>query len=69
MEEMLTALKRTFTAIDGNTDCYINLTDIISVLDESGLPEDFQLGVRLLGQRYITHNQAICGRLYCNVQL
>ena len=54
MEEMLSFVRRTFTIIDQNGDCYINLEEIIGALDESKLPTDFQLGVKLLGQQYFT---------------
>ena len=54
MEEMLGFLRRTFTIIDKNGDCYINLEEIIAALDQSNLPEDFQLRVKQIGQQYLT---------------
>eukprot|EP00092_Neocalanus_flemingeri_P013160 GFUD01014179.1.p1 GENE.GFUD01014179.1~~GFUD01014179.1.p1 ORF type:complete len:623 (-),score=176.96 GFUD01014179.1:158-2026(-) len=54
LDEMLSFLRRTFTIIDKNADCYINLKEIVAALGESGLKEDFQLGVTLIGQQYLT---------------
>ena len=54
MEEIIGFLRRTFTIIDTNGDCDINLEELIAALDESNLPEDFQLGAELIGQQYLT---------------
>ena len=53
-DEMLDFLTRTFTKLDQNGDCYINLEEIVDSFGESGLPLDFQLGIKLLGQQYLT---------------
>jgi len=52
MDEMLSFVRRTLTIIDQNGDCYINLEEITGALDESKLPTDFQLGMKLLGQQF-----------------
>eukprot|EP00092_Neocalanus_flemingeri_P022918 GFUD01024846.1.p1 GENE.GFUD01024846.1~~GFUD01024846.1.p1 ORF type:complete len:622 (-),score=175.45 GFUD01024846.1:199-2064(-) len=54
LDEMLGFLRRTFTIIDKNADCYINLEEIVAALGESDLKEDFQLGLTLIGQQYLT---------------
>ena len=54
MDEMLDFLTRTFTKLDQNGDCNINLEEIIDALDGSGLALDFQLGIKLVGQQYLT---------------
>eukprot|EP00092_Neocalanus_flemingeri_P016178 GFUD01017510.1.p1 GENE.GFUD01017510.1~~GFUD01017510.1.p1 ORF type:complete len:614 (+),score=156.73 GFUD01017510.1:34-1875(+) len=54
MDEMLGFLRKTFSIIDKNGDCYINLEEIIAVLGKNKMPEDFQLGVKLIGQHYLT---------------
>merc|ERR1711936_844373 len=54
LDELLGFLWKTFKIIDKNGDCYFNLEEIIVALGESGLPDDFQLGVKLIGQQYLT---------------
>eukprot|EP00092_Neocalanus_flemingeri_P019262 GFUD01020866.1.p1 GENE.GFUD01020866.1~~GFUD01020866.1.p1 ORF type:complete len:514 (+),score=114.57 GFUD01020866.1:80-1621(+) len=54
VDEMLGFLRRTFTIIDKNGDCNINLEEIVTALGASNLKEDFQLGIKLIGQQYIT---------------
>eukprot|EP00092_Neocalanus_flemingeri_P077519 GFUD01096286.1.p1 GENE.GFUD01096286.1~~GFUD01096286.1.p1 ORF type:complete len:535 (-),score=109.46 GFUD01096286.1:125-1507(-) len=54
MEELLSFLRRTFKIIDKSGDCYINIEEVIAALNESNLPDDFQLGLKLVGQQYLT---------------
>eukprot|EP00092_Neocalanus_flemingeri_P022207 GFUD01024086.1.p1 GENE.GFUD01024086.1~~GFUD01024086.1.p1 ORF type:complete len:542 (+),score=142.04 GFUD01024086.1:505-2130(+) len=54
VDEMLGFLRRTFTIIDKNGDCNINLEEIVTALGASNLKEDFQLGIKLIGQQFIT---------------
>eukprot|EP00092_Neocalanus_flemingeri_P004902 GFUD01005275.1.p1 GENE.GFUD01005275.1~~GFUD01005275.1.p1 ORF type:complete len:623 (-),score=158.43 GFUD01005275.1:144-2012(-) len=54
VDEMLGFLRRTFTIIDKNGDCNINFEEIVTALGASNLKEDFQLGIKLIGQQYIT---------------
>eukprot|EP00092_Neocalanus_flemingeri_P047654 GFUD01054078.1.p1 GENE.GFUD01054078.1~~GFUD01054078.1.p1 ORF type:complete len:523 (-),score=119.66 GFUD01054078.1:146-1714(-) len=54
VDEMFGFLRRTFTIIDSNGDCNINLEEIVTALGASNLKEDFQLAIQLIGQQYIT---------------
>jgi len=49
IEEATNFLKSALAIIDKNEDCSIDMDEIISTLDESKLPKQYQLAVKLLG--------------------
>ena len=53
-EELLTFLRKLFTIIDKNENCYIGQEEFIDMLGENDLPNDYQLGVKLVSQHYLT---------------
>merc|ERR1712055_238293 len=52
IEEATNFLKGVLHVIDKNEDCSIDIDEIIASLDESKLPKQFQLAVKLLGDHY-----------------
>ena len=54
MAELVRFLRITFSIIDKNKDCYINLEEMIAVLDDNNLPSNLQLAVKMIGQQYTT---------------
>ena len=57
IEELNTFLSRTFTMVDKDEDCLIDMKDVIAPLDESELPKDYQRGVKQLVQQQLTHRK------------
>lgn len=53
-EELLTFLRKLFTIIDKNENCYIGQEEFLDMLGENDLPNDYQLGVKLVAQHYLT---------------
>merc|ERR1711970_969900 len=53
IEEATNFLKSALAIIDKNEDCSIDMDEIISTLDESKLPKQYQLAVKLLGGYYL----------------
>ena len=53
-EELLTFLRKLFTIIDKNENCYIGQEEFLDMLGENDLPNDYQLGVKLVSQHYLT---------------
>jgi len=54
VEEAENFIKGTFYVIDQNGDCSIDLDELITTLNESRLPKEYQLAVKLLGDYYLT---------------
>merc|ERR1712055_454949 len=52
IEEATDFFKSALSIIDKNEDCSIDIDEIIASLDESKLPKQFQLAVKLLGDHY-----------------
>lgn len=52
IEEANNFLKSSLSIIDKNEDCSIDIDEIIASLDESKLPKQYQLAVKLLGDHY-----------------
>ena len=52
IEEATNFLKSALSIIDKNEDCSIDIDEIIASLDESKLPKQYQLAVKLLGDHY-----------------
>jgi len=52
IEEATNFLKSALSIIDKNEDCSIDIDEIIASLDESKLPKQYQLAVKLLGDYY-----------------
>merc|ERR1711909_188257 len=53
IEEATNFLKSALAIIDKNEDCSIDMDEIISTLDESKLPKQYQLAVKLLGGYFL----------------
>merc|ERR1719153_563773 len=53
IEEATNFLKSALAIIDKNVDCSIDMDEIISTLDESKLPKQYQLAVKLLGGYFL----------------
>jgi len=53
-EEIQTFLIKLFTLIDKNSNCYISLDEVLTMLEENYLPRDYLLGVKLVLQHYLT---------------
>jgi len=52
IDEATNFLKSALAIIDKNKDCSIDIDEIIATLDESKLPKQYQLAVKLLGDYY-----------------
>eukprot|EP00091_Calanus_sinicus_P018270 TRINITY_DN4114_c0_g1_i11.p1 TRINITY_DN4114_c0_g1~~TRINITY_DN4114_c0_g1_i11.p1 ORF type:complete len:328 (-),score=105.51 TRINITY_DN4114_c0_g1_i11:158-1141(-) len=52
IEEATNFIKGVLHTIDQNEDCSIDIDEFIAALDESKLPKQFQLAVKLLGEYY-----------------
>jgi len=52
IEEATNFIKGVLHVIDQNEDCSIDIDEFIAALDESKLPKEFQLAVKLLGDYY-----------------
>ena len=52
IDEATNFLKSALAIIDKNKDCSIDIDEIITTLDESKLPKQYQLAVKLLGDYY-----------------
>merc|ERR1712121_572535 len=52
IDEATNFLKRALAIIDKNKDCSIDIDEIIATLDESKLPKQYQLAIKLLGDYY-----------------
>merc|ERR1712142_1046782 len=53
IDEATNFLKSTLSMVDKNEDCAVNIDEIITSLDESHLPKQFQLAVKLMGDYYL----------------
>jgi len=53
IEEATNFLKSALAIIDKNEDCSIDMDEIISTLDDSKLPKQYQLAVKLLGGYFL----------------
>jgi hypothetical protein len=53
-EEALDSLKRTFSIIDSNSDCFIDEDEVVGLLEMLNVPENIQLAVRLVLKQYLT---------------
>merc|ERR1711915_1102551 len=54
LEEATKFMKGTIYLIDQNEDCSINIDEVLAMLKEASLPSIFQLGVRVLGEHFLT---------------
>ena len=63
LEEVQTFMKRLFKIVDKNEDCFVDLDEIISVLDENQLPKDFQLAVKQLAKQQLTIANHVFNRI------
>ena len=52
IEEATNFIKGVLHVIDQNEDCSIDIDEFIAALDESKLPKEYQLSVKLLGEHY-----------------
>merc|ERR1719347_2057748 len=53
IDEATNFLKSTLAMVDKNEDCSVNIDEIITSLDESHLPKQYQLSVKLMGDYYL----------------
>jgi len=53
-EEAIDFIRRTFILIDFNSDCYIDVDEIVHVLRMVEIPWDYQLAVKLILEQYLT---------------
>jgi len=53
IDEATNFLKSTLSMVDKNEDCSVNIDEIITSLDESHLPKQYQLAVKLMGDYYL----------------
>merc|ERR1711915_572165 len=54
LEEANNFMKGTIYLIDLNEDCSIDIDEVLAMLKEASLPSIFQLGVRVLGEHFLT---------------
>ena len=64
LQEFSTFLSKTFSMLDKDEDCLVDIKDVIATLDESELPKDFQLGVKQLVQQQLTVANHALNRIF-----
>jgi len=64
LEEFTNFLKKIFALIDKNEDCFIDMNEIIAVLDQNKLPKDLQLGVKQILQNGLLVANHIFNRVF-----
>ena len=64
LQELNLFLSRTFSMLDKDEDCLVDIKDVITTLDESELPKDYQLGVKQLVQQQLTVANHALNRIF-----